>query len=327
MERRINTAAWFSAHLFYSNNWNQLLSTTILEFIDSCKNKYAIKSFFFIRYFERGPHIRLRFLIESSKEEFCTELLTYFNTFFEKHPSPQPSGKYQNQIQNNTIHLIDYCPEIERYGGQFGMAISERQFLYSSVAVLAILKTSLDDSYSKLLGKAIILHITFAFSMNLKNERDISTLFKHIFDCWKEFNIYKINDAEQSYNEKRASLHQKFEERYKNRSAILKPFCLKLLDDLIDLTKFSESWLNDWIEGSGSIYQSLKEVDKQKQLTFTDTAISNVPIVNGIDVSIFILSESYIHMTNNRLGLWNEDESFIAYIIFRCFQDSNGTRL
>ena len=52
---------WLSAYLYYHEPWETFITKAVSPFIDKMLEKHLVKRFFFIRYWEKGPHIRLRF--------------------------------------------------------------------------------------------------------------------------------------------------------------------------------------------------------------------------------------------------------------------------
>src|SRR5690242_11628145 len=56
------TNNWISMHIFYASNPNPLLTEAVAPLIDELKQQRLIQHYFFIRYWQEGPHIRLRLL-------------------------------------------------------------------------------------------------------------------------------------------------------------------------------------------------------------------------------------------------------------------------
>src|SRR5438874_11952323 len=53
-------ATWRSYHLFRAEPWEEFLCTGVRPLVDELADAGLTEGFFFIRYWERGPHIRLR---------------------------------------------------------------------------------------------------------------------------------------------------------------------------------------------------------------------------------------------------------------------------
>lgn len=134
---------WVSKHLFIHDY------ILIEEFLKECLLPYIDKEnvqYFFIRYWDGGPHIRLRYQTDlGSGEKFEKDLEQILESFQQKHKSHsfqaisydeaivQTEGiKPTTPYPNFSIQTIDYIPELYRYGGEAAMALSEELFVYSS---------------------------------------------------------------------------------------------------------------------------------------------------------------------------------------------------
>ncbi|HHH49559.1 MAG TPA: hypothetical protein ENK52_01120, partial [Saprospiraceae bacterium] len=51
---------WLAVHLFYNEPWEEFLAKAVKPYVDTLVQTGIAAQFFFIRYWERGPHIRLR---------------------------------------------------------------------------------------------------------------------------------------------------------------------------------------------------------------------------------------------------------------------------
>src|SRR5260221_3291373 len=81
--------AWLSAHLYYAPPWEEMLVQAIQPFVEGILAKQWANQFFFIRYWERGPHIRLRFKGETNVLEQIAkpELARVFISYCDQKPS------------------------------------------------------------------------------------------------------------------------------------------------------------------------------------------------------------------------------------------------
>ncbi|MGM1431261.1 lantibiotic dehydratase [Sphingobacterium lactis] len=105
-----------------------ILKGPILDFIERNLNKNGFERFFFIRYKDTEPHIRIRFY--NSKKKLNEIVQRDFTKIL------------QPYIDNNLIHslVVDtYVQEIERYSDKF-IEDSEKIFYNDSLAVLKIIK-------------------------------------------------------------------------------------------------------------------------------------------------------------------------------------------
>jgi len=184
--------SWLSAHLFYNEPWEKFLTQAVTPFVAQILTNGLAEQFFFIRYWEKGPHIRLRFKgnPEVLENQVKPKLVQYFLDYFQAHPSQRTDPTGLSEIPaayqwypNNSIQFISYEPETERYGGEAGILIAESQFQASSEAVLAVMREKNNWDYDQALGTAIQLHLGFAFAAGMDFSETVA-FFAGIFRNW-----------------------------------------------------------------------------------------------------------------------------------------------
>lgn len=104
---------------------DEIINEAIFPLIETNLSDGFINSFFFIRYNEGGYHIRLR-LHKSDKFDFNV-FIKAFNAVL------QP---YRNTGQVSNVEMDTYSREIERYGGNELMNLSEQLFFHNSLAII-----------------------------------------------------------------------------------------------------------------------------------------------------------------------------------------------
>lgn len=320
---------WLSAYLFYTGNWEHFLVEQVKPFIEKMiSGKYA-DQFFYIRYWERGPHIRLRIKGEKETLENIVrpELEKYFNDFFLRHPSQREEQEWQNEwpedsrwFPNNSVQFIEYEPEYERYGGEAGIPISEKQFEASSQAVFSILSENEDWDYDKAMGAAIQMHLSFtqALGMDLK---ETAHFYSGIFQAWLYMTYDWSNLSKEEHLKKQKIVLDAFEDQFAKQHSVLVPYHLSVWEALESGEEFEEAWLNKWIRDVKVTGQEMAAAQQKRLLTFPDDSL----ITNTWDVSyekrqLYFIYGSYVHMTNNRLGVLNRDEAFLGYLIKRSLE-------
>ncbi len=119
---------WVSKHLFIHDYVliEEFLKECLLPYLDREKVRY-----FFIRYWDGGPHIRLRYqTAQDAAEKIEKELEHLLESFHLKHSSQSFQAiSYDEAIiqtegivptapyPNFSIQAIEYVPELNRYGG------------------------------------------------------------------------------------------------------------------------------------------------------------------------------------------------------------------
>jgi len=285
--------AWLSAYLYYSPPWESFLVEAVSPFVeDSFRKKFATQ-FFFIRYFKKGPHIRLRF--KGDAKTLATRLkpylLDYFRTYLAKHPSKSVKSMYLKTgdwFPNNSIQFIAYQPEIQRYGGPLGILLAEEYFEASSYAVLGALRDPIHWAYGKRLGLSLQFHIAFLHASGMTHKELLLFLESLLLSTKRLLKLTTpINDYAKHIRKEKEHV---FVQLHSQWIALENNVC------------FKESWYNEWVKKTGEILHKLKSAEKNNNLRYTKF--------------ISILG-SYMHMTNNRLGINTVDEPFIAYILRR----------
>lgn len=116
---------WLSAYIFSTTGLNMVLSEQVTPFLQAADRYLQTPSpYFFIRYGEGGPHIRLRLKILEDDETMVRRILGEF-----------AAAQY-----------VPYKPEIERYGNAATITLAEQQFHLCSDYVLSLITQQRWDS-------------------------------------------------------------------------------------------------------------------------------------------------------------------------------------
>jgi len=148
------------------------LSTTILEFIEDALKKEWFEKFFFIRYRDEGPHLRIRF----------------YNTDIDKQSYVQHrfTALLEPFLENGAIHKIvldTYCREIERYGPDL-VQEAEALFFHDSLAILrfiSLLEEGEGEKYRLLFALRGIDAFLNDFSYTLQDKIALLTSMQRAF--------------------------------------------------------------------------------------------------------------------------------------------------
>jgi hypothetical protein len=316
---------WVAAYLFYGGSLDEFLKNAILPCVKRLKEKNSFEPFFFIRYPERGKHIRLRFKTDKKSGEDVVKpfLIKYFNEYFEKYPSERNEPEWvknlpddKKWLPNNSIHFFEYEPEIERYGGPVGMEISEEHFQICSETVLNALAHSEEWGYSKAMGIAIQLMVSFCITVGM-SIKEMIDFFSFYCDMYIPAGIrsYYLSERIDNIESYKPKLLEVYAEKYNSRKDFYIKFHNELLKLLEEREAFEEEWFNDWILGNKKISEKLNRTFLKNELVFPESFINNYIREKNDSYKLFYIYFSYMHMTYNRLGLENKDESFLCYII------------
>lgn len=291
---------WTSVHLYHSSKGQDFLQQDFFPLVEDLIKERIIQQFFFVRYFDDRHHIRFRFKTVPSSN------IPPINDLLQQYFSPPTQ-----------VTLAPYKPEIPRYGGPEFMPIAEQQFMASSFACLRLMKEENGSwSYSKALTYALQFHIGLAqtFSMTLS---ETIYFFEAMVHRWIGFTI--PNFRQLSANEQTQAIQksiEQFQQLY-DQNPGLSQGVLSFWQSFDEEGIFDISWLDQWLADLHEIHQSYKVHYSQGKIHVDAPFLFAPPSLPYVQEKalLFALSNSFVHMTNNRLGIYNQDESYLAFVI------------
>ena len=324
MSLNYQQTSWLAAHLYYASPWEQFLVDALAPFVRTVLAQKQATQFFFIRYRERGPHIRLRFKgsWQILENEVKPALIRYFEHYFVRWPShrtdPDWTGELPSEQQwfnNNSVQFIPYEPELTRYGGPVGMTIAEKQFEISSRIALKLIEENKAWTYERALGAAIQLHLGLvtAFGLNLLEAKQF---FNMIFNNWfaRAYDDSSGLAAQEATYRRQVTLDA-FAKSYDKQRPFLVAYHQTLWNACTSDAILEPDWYHEWLCQMKEICHELKVAQAQNQLQLPQFSQKRS------DFSIWWrLLGSYVHMTNNRLGIANRDEAFLGYLIIKSLE-------
>ncbi len=304
----LTSSNWLSFHLHCAPDaWDELLVKGVIPFIQKEEN---IMQFFYIRYMEDGPHIRLRLRVEGQGEGIRESIKEYFLNYFKNNISilENINPIWKN---NNAIYEIPYQAETARFGGAYGMKICEQFFDASSVLALTVLENGLGEAYEQKLGKAVQFHICFALCAGLDNA-EASLFFNYIYETW-------VSTIEGSLEEVKAFV-EFFEAQASEQKKALAPFIKNLRNAIQNNYEINPPFFQDWMLACQELDKEIRAIQKEGKLK--DSSLP-MPRPEGMEASLHQRLNIYqhlLHLLNNRLGIANRDEAFLAYILKKSFE-------
>ena len=157
---------------------DHLITGIISPLVDHLLGNHIITKWFFIRYFDTGLHLRLRFLIADTSKSYI--LIRLFNEAL------------QEYIQYDLVWRVQidtYQREIERYGVAT-MELSESLFFYDSqyfTEILRIIQVGDTETLRWLSVMASIDYLLNDFSFNLQQKITFISMVKENFS--REFGL------------------------------------------------------------------------------------------------------------------------------------------
>lgn len=271
---------WYSYHVFI---WDYSVFDDFIKELYCHMTSYQMKSIFFIRYWEGGPHLRIRFrnidhtdiekMIAISLNKINYQYPNLKNKHIEKSKFYKQS--YTDGLKkdiaslpwypNFTVKQIPYVQEIIRYGGEGGMKISDELFVISSSIVNDLLQVS-KNHFHKIVVFYNIVNLLVTNIFDHRYER--KCFFKLASEFWVS---QKIKPA--------------FDDNYSKK--------IHTISNTLNLT----SHFQEMMSGLQRIYKE-NEMKNSKY---------------GISIII-----SHIHMLANRFGISINTE-LACYIFFKKF--------
>lgn len=326
---------WISIHLYYNQPWNDLLLNRVIPFVQPTLETGLVQRFFFVRYWHRGPHIRLRFFGQKDQLEsiLLPNLKSYFSDYFDYHPSLRNDPIYQvgfpeneKWFANDSIQEIKYEPEFHRYGGPEGITIAEKQFFESSKVVFnKYVEKGENWNYEEALGIGILLHISMVHAMRL-DKTEALQFFNMCSQNWfpKVVASKKRVSKNESLETIRSKIYIGFQRNFRAQKDQIIPYIEQLWTMLDEEHAFEEAYMNDWYESQKSVGRDLillqsngglKERARNMHYSLdVEEAYSSVKLERWMHLA------DYLHMTNNRLGILNRDESYLTFLLTESLQ-------
>lgn len=312
---------WISAHIFSQGDLNQVLLRGVSPLLQKLQAQALIERFFFIRYWQGGPHIRLRLLPAAGCEpaQITTPLEQHIAAFFAAYPSADTldpaqyaaTTEYLSLLEygedqrvplypNNSLQYLPYQPEYGRYGGREAMLIVEQFFMESSQLALHLLAGGM--TRNQCTGQALA-SMLLAAAPYADQRADLAQIFALNYRAWNRVLGAQPAQAEarfeRQYQQQRQQLHQ-------------------LVARLLALAWQPDSAPDDpliarWLDTNRELKCQLDRLEQRGVLVVEQPG----RLFSG-PLSIIL---SCLHMHNNRLGATLVEEAYILFLLKRALAD------
>jgi thiopeptide-type bacteriocin biosynthesis protein len=342
MEETSMAENWISIHIFYAGSPEPLLLEAIEPLVDTLRCRELIRRYFFIRYWQEGPHIRLRLLPAPGVEEEVKALVQErIEGYLQRHPSLYRSdgerlAAFYKQMfiteysqekwrevygtretmpvrPNNSLHFIAYEAEYERYGGPLGMEVAEWHFERSSDLIFKLMRSTNVHVRSIMLGLSLQLALPLCFAL-LEDEQAVITFLARYERFWTERYVQASGVTAAHYEKKFEKMASSLHQRVQHLARTTKG------EGQGNITFFEQAWAAHARE----LKARLDPLIAARQLIFQNSLTNYHP--KALDDRVFVytlLLSSYIHMTNNRLGTMIPDEIYLAYLMRRALEENS----
>ncbi len=295
------TEDWISCYVFHNTDFENVLMNLVKPLVAEFTSKDLVNLFFFVRYWENGPHIRLRMLPSShiAKTKIIKLLHDKTTSYFKK------IG------QDYVIEFNDYINEFQRYGGLDNIEVSQKHFHDSSHTVLNRIFQAENWDYSLAISSAIQLHLVFAKQI-IRDEEDVTLYFETLYNT-VFINSVKLDDNQDASQKEILKVKNFFLESYEKQKDVIEYIVFSIWHDKNVNTHFT-----NWSFRCAELRKLIEEKQQNNKIVAPEWFEFNSELKIGIEKQIlWCIYDSYIHMTNNRLGVFLRDEAYIVFLILK----------
>lgn len=319
---------WLSAYLFYHGaTYDAHSDRVILDVAEPVQRRALSEGWadrvFFIRYSEHGPHVRLRFhgdpevLVETvapALEQATREALPKSLWGRPRNGGEAASGKTNDPEQNNDaeaaedaqtdlpIRYVPYERETNRYGGPEAVRLAERFFHHSSLASFDFIRESDGKGHSARLGKALLAMVVKVYVF-VDGDRTDGARFMN------QYRTGYLNAISGGQDKWKSNYREAFDAGFDRQAETLKTYVDAVWHRMDAGESLSET-LDPYHRDMVAVRDAFRDLFEQSLLEKNGTVLAD----NWLN-AVRRIVPSYVHMTNNRLGVPIPEESYLAHCI------------
>jgi thiopeptide-type bacteriocin biosynthesis protein len=310
-------SGWRGVHLFFPaplhGPWaDQVLFDVVEPFVRRCQTEGWIDKWFFIRYHERGPHLRLRLhgslaLLGGTVAPAFEQMLRDRDPRVAEGLADLDDEWGESNAADVSRHpvshyaWVEYEPEFQRYGGVEPIAVAEELFHRSSEFVLRSLRALPSEGHAQRLGRGLLAFLVVAHTF-LGGRENVS-LFARAYGSNYLRSLRPDEDG-------RSRMLMDFDGGFERQSSGLSAYVEDAWSRLTDGAELTA----DLDEFRAHVTEAR---DDFRGLVDRGCVISSGQIAQSYIAAARSIVPSYIHMTNNRLGISVADEAYLAHLIRR----------
>lgn len=304
----MNNSLWQALHIFIPDPvlQNKFLIEVVQPHIQALRSSGRISQWFFMKYWEGGPHIRLRVKEISSidfvalKHALLTEVAHYQtdNTLtreaFYKHNKFDGEALDADALpwfEPGSVEEITYQPELDRYGGEYAMPVSEQLFCASSEFALDILSRSLETTNDKI---TLAFDLLLMGSSHLNPEQKSPASLQKFFTQYAKFYARFIHDIQ--------PIDDNLQQFFRNNKELLINKMSNVLSGNFNNKYLSNTAVDAWQSALAGTHKNwLALIAKGQLITPYFKQSANSPQMR--EIAVASLASSHLHMLNNRLSI------------------------
>jgi len=304
---------WLSVYLFftgwiYAPECDQIVVEVVEPFVRRCQREGWIDQHFFIRYSEKGPHVRLRLhgdpgvLRETVWPALLEDVRAHSGEVGTETPEDlrPPYFTAGQPLRVSHVVQVPYEPEIERYGGPHAIYVAERMFQVSSDTAYALLQ-KMGRERSSRLGKGLLTMVVLIHLFN--RTRDRGSRFAQVYG------VSYLRTVERDEDSRGAKL-EAFGAGFDQQAETLGTYVDDVWERMDEGEELSET-LDRYHDGLRVCHDELRTLCDEGRVI-----LGGEPVTDW-DRVVMSIVPSYTHMMNNRLGVTLQEESYLSYLITR----------
>jgi thiopeptide-type bacteriocin biosynthesis protein len=314
---------WAGLHVFYRGDGDLLLTGWLRPTVERLRAGGAVASYFFIRYWLEGDHVRVRLRPAPGvrRDDFAALVEEGLARFLERHPStdrppvlPESAhrrfflAEYDQSTwdrlygvdgtmplrANNTWRWVPYEPEYGRYGGPLGVELSEWHFEVSSDTVLGLLSPR-EPARTRRLGMSSQLTLVLCAAF-LDDDEAIADFLADYRDFWHR--LYGLGgDPGLTYDG-----------AYRRMADRLRPRVAAVLTATRARPPEQGPALSGWVRHCHLLRRRVTALAEAGGYE------SRGAVARDPGRALRELLPSFVHMTNNRLGVSIAEEAYLAHL-------------
>jgi class I lanthipeptide synthase len=279
---------WLTAYLFfegdvYGESADRVIREVVAPLARACRPD-AVR-WFFLRYAEEASHVRLRFFAPGPVLE---------ETIWPRVAAAASSSELVVRSARER-----YEPEVERYGGPWGLALAEELFHRQSETALALLEKIPSGTRPQRLGKGLLAMLVLLFLYRGERRAAAELARRYGTTSLKMW----ARDAEEQEHWLRT--FQEGFDRQADRLAGYVELAWEALETGGELTPELDAYRRDMED----VARRLLELFDQDRLCLAARTPADW------DECVRWIVPSYVHMMNNRLGVSIQEESYLSVLI------------
>jgi thiopeptide-type bacteriocin biosynthesis protein len=310
MNSEITDRSWISLYVYYHEDPTPLLVGCLSPLAEELYQNEQIQAYFYVRYWEGGPHVRFRVLPKPliNRKSLRLTIAHRIERYLLEHPSrvsidPERYAKasaYFSQFElgqvkpfelrpNNSVLEVPYVPEFQSYGGERAIPIVEEQFFASSQVSLQLLEQKV--SADRRVGRAMLMMLSglHAFTPHLDQLQHWFTVYNH---NWMP--------ALQPNPDAFAEIFQKRFDRQREHLTLF-------VHQVLQVTPPTDNVMRQWRSSQQRLYKQLHQLNKVQPLEY------NFRPLPTRDLPIIALNT--LHMHNNRMGISLHEEAYLTFLL------------